>query len=847
MHREDALRRLGVRRRAAPETIVRAYRALSGPLKRQLLQATSAEDKQASKKELSRIVRARDVALGERLIEMLGKTPTERMKLKRARKFFGLGRGATNKDVEDAYALCMRVLQRRFAKSDDDEEMAAIRRASETLETIRDLAHKEQPPPPEVQETPAPAAAEGEPSEYFLAPFRARIVAFALDYGIVYLLARAVGSPNPVTFFVALFVVYHAGLQWYMQRTLGKALMGLRVIRAGHRPITLAWALGRSTIGYFVVDLFGLGLLTSWFDRKWRRCAHDFVFGSVVVSEGLQRAGLKVLTMRLVDAARSFEEAHAAKMKRVAEVAKPVTDYVESLAHDERVQAVRTVQSMWGRLIQVAVFLALLLDKIVTLLYGADQKLTIAAGAGGAAAGVLGAGGGAAAGASGLAALGAAVPAGMSVIPVALTTATTGAIVSGAAAIVPEIRDAARAFASPTVSIRSESTFDRGREGWRVGGVSSGTDPVFRESDGNPGGFISFSETSKTKQAARALDLVLVIDGSGSMSETVRKIRDKAQSIVKALKGSVDSLRVGLVCFRNTKMAEAEDEAAREFLKASDLREVGDKFDLARFDKTVSIIGGTYAGWEEDQYLGVLEAVRMSWREGNHVSRAVVVITDAGAKDPDDAGNTLSSVTARLYGVKARLYVIVVKTENQTTPVYEDAARHAQEFTGAVGGEDFSGVKDARVVPVLLSTLKRAADPRDPWYWNAPPKFLRDLRDAYGRTLTFDLKHERPPQPGEEAVSYKLINAPDIVLRGGGTTLVRQLPYPVPSRADYWTAYSIPLHETGGWRVVGRTEPPSAADVHAVLSLVRELKIRADFVEGVEQNSLDNVFIREPE
>ena len=56
MDREEALRRLGIRARADPDTIVRSYRALSRPLKSQLLHATSAEEKEASKKELGRIV-----------------------------------------------------------------------------------------------------------------------------------------------------------------------------------------------------------------------------------------------------------------------------------------------------------------------------------------------------------------------------------------------------------------------------------------------------------------------------------------------------------------------------------------------------------------------------------------------------------------------------------------------------------------------------------------------------------------------------------------------------------------------------------------------------------------------
>ena len=96
-------------------------------------------------------------------------------------------------------------------------------------------------------------------------------------------------------------------------------------------------------------------------------------------------------------------------------------------------------------------------------------------------------------------------------------------------------------------------------------------------------------------------------------------------------------------------------------------------------------------------------------------------------------------------------------------------------------------------------------------------------------------------------MAVRRLDAPDVILTGAGATLVYFLPYETRSRAAHWTAYSIPLHETGGWIVQGRNKPPSAADMRSVLDVVRELKIRADFLETKEANSLDNVFIREPE
>ncbi len=77
--------------------------------------------------------------------------------------------------------------------------------------------------------------------------------------------------------------------------------------RIGHEA-TLLWALGRASVGYFIVDILGIGLLTAFFDGS-HRCLHNFEFGSEVIFEGDESLRLKPLLNRLENFAKRQETA----------------------------------------------------------------------------------------------------------------------------------------------------------------------------------------------------------------------------------------------------------------------------------------------------------------------------------------------------------------------------------------------------------------------------------------------------------------------------------------------------------------------------------------------------------
>lgn len=151
----------------------------------------------------------------------------------------------------------------------------------------------------------------------YLPPHSLRAFAWLIDFLIVALLVMF-ALPQPVRFIVplALLVSYHTILVWLFHRTPGKALLGLRVARMGKRS-TLLWALGRASLGYFVADLLGLGLLVALCDSR-RRCPHDFVFGSFVTFEGPEAVGVRRAFARLYELAERYKTALEKSKKPVA-------------------------------------------------------------------------------------------------------------------------------------------------------------------------------------------------------------------------------------------------------------------------------------------------------------------------------------------------------------------------------------------------------------------------------------------------------------------------------------------------------------------------------------------------
>jgi uncharacterized RDD family membrane protein YckC len=129
-----------------------------------------------------------------------------------------------------------------------------------------------------------------------LAAFSERVLAFSLDLALFvagyYLSFRLAFPRYPLALhpamaywhflWAALFVIYQAFFSSEGRASLGKKLLGLRVLQDGE-GLGLGRAVVRSAL-YPVSAILGLGFLWSLLSRE-RQCWHDMAVGSVVIRE----------------------------------------------------------------------------------------------------------------------------------------------------------------------------------------------------------------------------------------------------------------------------------------------------------------------------------------------------------------------------------------------------------------------------------------------------------------------------------------------------------------------------------------------------------------------------------
>jgi uncharacterized RDD family membrane protein YckC len=184
--------------------------------------------------------------------------------------------------------------------------------------------------------TPVPAPADTTEAVSF-APHPLRLLAFMID---LFLVAAATGAAAVVTGSLVVYavvllmawVIYQTGAVWLTGgRTIGKAACSLSIRHIdGSAPrqdrAGLAWAFGRASLGYLVIDMGGLGILAGLRNPR-RRCLHDYAFASEVVlhpdtSDPLHPRGrLERLRQRLQQFTEDRENTWEAKKKNYAFVA----------------------------------------------------------------------------------------------------------------------------------------------------------------------------------------------------------------------------------------------------------------------------------------------------------------------------------------------------------------------------------------------------------------------------------------------------------------------------------------------------------------------------------------------
>jgi hypothetical protein len=120
-------------------------------------------------------------------------------------------------------------------------------------------------------------------------------------------------------------------------------------------------------------------------------------------------------------------------------------------------------------------------------------------------------------------------------------------------------------------------------------------------------------------------------------------------------------------------------------------------------------------------------------------------------------------------------------------------------------------------------------------YFVAPAKYRGDHSDAYGQSLTFDLK--------QVIGSPNQFDNDDVILAASGLTLAYNTPNN-PALNGSWTSFTVPLTESG-WHVGSITGTAATqTQFKNVLAGITDLRIRAEYQTGADTDYLDNVHLK---
>ncbi len=192
------------------------------------------------------------------------------------------------------------------------------------------------------------------------------------------------------------------------------------------------------------------------------------------------------------------------------------------------------------------------------------------------------------------------------------------------------------------------------------------------------------------------LDIVFVIDSTGSMAEEIEEVKENVSALVAQIAGINSDFRVALVDYKDT----ADQESA--YQSRLDLPFTTD---FAGFDTQLHSLVAEGGGDEpESVYSGLMTALNLDWRAG--AKKVVIALGDAPAKDPEPVtGFTLHDVQSKALAIDPATIDSIQSGESTET------ATSFSAVADATGGEhlqlpesDLSGL-----VPAIVSQVRRSA------------------------------------------------------------------------------------------------------------------------------------------
>jgi Mg-chelatase subunit ChlD len=193
----------------------------------------------------------------------------------------------------------------------------------------------------------------------------------------------------------------------------------------------------------------------------------------------------------------------------------------------------------------------------------------------------------------------------------------------------------------------------------------------------------------------RELDLVFVVDASGSMAGVIRELNLSLAGIVKVLERLIPSLRIGFVVYRDY---DVDGEVTRAMPLTSTVDRLPELLGFARRIETARVGGATVT---EAMLAGLQRALDLGLRPG--AKQTLIVIGDAAAH-PHEEAEALALARRLAAGGPNR----TVSTLFVTTQSYLRYGRGAREFfmrLADAGGGAFSDHRGELMESILMSVL----------------------------------------------------------------------------------------------------------------------------------------------
>ncbi len=221
-----------------------------------------------------------------------------------------------------------------------------------------------------------------------------------------------------------------------------------------------------------------------------------------------------------------------------------------------------------------------------------------------------------------------------------------------------------------------------------------------RAAAGSTGRRASPPPTPRPKQADTAvieqLDLVFVIDASGSMNEVLADLRRSLRGIVRVLERLIPSLRIGFVAYRDYDVGDWVTHDLPLQPTSSHLKLI---LNFAAGLRPATVGGGTVS---EAVYAALDRATRMNFRPG--AKQTLIVIGDAAAHPGEQARALALAETFRMSGDHRSVSTLFVTTRAFLQFGQGDRAFFAE--LAQAGGGAFSDHRGELMESVLISVLE---------------------------------------------------------------------------------------------------------------------------------------------